>query len=384
MPVWEIARVLPNLSLPARNSDAWASSSAETGRATLSLRSPWIEIMPGDDPRLQPYTARSRSSRVLLAAFRDYDGSRMVPSVLAVRDDAPIKRELDSIASFRNAAAACFALRARAAIAAEANGRDGAFTDTFDFHPAEVDKRDRVQIHSAAMANFLGRPTRLSFAPTPSAHRALDLRFCDVTLSRLLSKAWRAAYLQRRRRRLLLPLFRSLEVAYQAGAIPQKNVGSLYDFGLTIAHWVSALESLLWLVSRKANQHLSLSFIGRIEVSDRGLAARRFRVRNDKTLRLNALQKACSLIYLARNRFLHGDPFRRSHLVPWPKREVRLPELAAVVYREALKQRLHDIFQPVAPTIASLDGETIAGWFQEDVYDEALRKIFGRERQPPR
>lgn len=380
MPDWEIARLLPNLSLPAKDSDAWTSSAAETGRATLSLRSPWIEIMAGDDERLQPFLNAFPTANVLLGAFSDYDATPFVPSVLAVRSDAPIRRQLASISSFRNAVASCFALRTRAAVAAEKHDAGPSYSDLFDFHPAEIDQKGQVQIHSAAVANFVGHPNSLSFGPAPELDRRLDLCSCDVTLSRLLSQAWRTAFARQRRRREILPLFRSLEIAYQAGAIPQKNIGSLYDFGLTIAHWVSALESLLWPLFSDANQRLSLDFLGQIPVHDRVLAARRFRttVGRKKTRQLNALQKACTLIYRARNEFLHGNPFHKSHLVPWPKRRTRLPDLAAVVYREALRHRLEGIFKQRAPT---LDSETISGWFQEAAYDDALRKAFKLKRE---
>lgn len=381
MPDWEIARLLPNLSLPAKDSDAWTSSAVETGRTTLSLRSPWIEIMAGDDERLKPFLNTFPTADVLLGAFSDYDATPFVPSVLAVRSDAPIRRQLDSISSFRNAAASCFVLSARAAVAAEKHDAEPSYSDLFDFHPAEIDRKGRVQIYSAALANFVGHPNSLSFGPAPALDRRLDLRFCDVTLSRLLSQAWRTAFARQRRRREILPLFRSLEIAFQAGAIPQKNIGSLYDFGLTVAHWVSALESLLWPLYGRANQQLSLTFLGQIPVHDRVLAARRFRAAHDKSLRLNALQKACTLIYRARNRFLHGDHFHKSHLVPWPNRRTRLPDLAAVVYREALRHRLEGIFEQPAPTLQNLDSETIFGWFQEAVYDDALRKAFKLKRE---
>lgn len=380
MPDWEIARLLPNLSLPAKDSDAWTSSAAETGRATLSLRSPWIEIMAGDDERLKPFLNAFPTANDLLGAFSDYDATPFVPSVLAVRSDAPIRRQLDFISSFRNAAASCFVLRARAAVAAEKHGTESSYSDLFDFHPAEIDRKGRVQIHSAALANFVGYPNSLSFGPTPALDRRLDLRSCDVTLSRLLSQAWRTAFVRRRRRRELLPLFRSLEIAFQAAAIPQKNIGSLYDFGLTLAHWVSALESLLWPVSGRANQRQSLDFLGKIPIHDRVLAARRFRATHDKSLRLNALQKVCTLIYRARNKFLHGDRFHKSDLVPWPKRHARLPDLAAVVYREALRHRLEGIFKQPAPTFQNLDSEAIFEWFREAVYDDALRKVFTLKR----
>jgi len=340
--------------------------------------------MAGDDNRLKPFRKAFPAARVLLGAFTDYDSTPFVPSVLAVRSDAPIRRHLDSISSFRNAVAMCFVLRARAAVAAGKHGTEASYSDLFDFHPAEIDRVGRVQIHSAALANFVGKPDSLAFGPSPALDRRLDLCFCDVTLSRLLSRAWRTAFVRRQRRRELLPLFRSLEIAFQAAAIPQKNIGSLYDFGLTIAHWVSALEVLVYPLFGHASQERSLTFLAQIPIDDRVLAARRYRASHNKSLRLNALQKTCSLIYRARNKFLHGDRFHKSHLVPWPKRRTRLPDLAAVMYREALRHCLHDIFKLPVPTLSTLDSESISGWFQEEVYDGAIRKAFNLKRDTHR
>lgn len=379
---WELARVLPNLRIPPAADDHWHDGSTLTGRRTLTLRGEDVAIVPGDDPRVLAFCEEWPSARRLLDAFRTPYSKPILPAALIVRAASKMPRRLDAVAAFRNAVTACFVPRARAGFLAEEDHNAGAsWSDLFDFHPAEIDRQGRVAIHTAALLHAMGHPKSLSFAGSPAIDHQLDLRRCDEKLSVLCARAWRDAFVRQRLVRQLRPIFRSLEVAYQAGAVPEKNIGSLSDFGLSVAHWVSALEVLLWPINGHANQVTSITYLGLVRWDDRALDARRYKWGNPP-VRINAIQKSCHLIYRARNRFLHGEPVAQGALrIRWRGKHVHLPALAPIVFRTALLHRLEGVYGPV---LTGIEPEDIMAWMTESLYRKALRRALGLKKSRPR
>jgi hypothetical protein len=362
----------------------WNDHIAEFARAALTLSSRDIAIVPADDPRVVDFAGRYPVTKTLLSSFTDLYGRPAPPAALIVRQGAPVRR-LDAIAAFRNAVALVFALRARAGILSHKGwGASAAWTDKFDFHAAEVDKKGNIQIHSAALLHWAGQPKKLCFASSALIDRDIDIRFVDDPLAALLGRAWKDLFVRGRRAGLLRPVFRSLELAYQAGAVPWKNAGSIHDFGLTVAHWVSALETLLWPLNSRASQTLSLQYCTGFGRTDSRLRHRRFRLKRKAkppkkwdTVSADASQKLCALMYAARNAFLHGERFATSHLSPkgkWP--HLKVHHGAAVLYRYALIKRLLDIYPPAPLPPDELPPFLIAHWITEDAYESALLDAF--------
>ena len=85
-------------------------------------------------------------------------------------------------------------------------------------------------------------------------------------------------------------------------------------------------------------------------------------------------------MYKARNDFLHGGPFTKTHLEPWPQRQTNLVSLAAIVYRQALLLRLEQLFpsKPVT-SLADITAETISGLFSDDLFEKAMLVSVGEE-----
>lgn len=382
---WELVRLLPNLRLPPSADAFWTDPNHGDARETLTLGSPWLAIVPGDDPRLIAFADRHPVTHRLLSSFRNIYAMAVAPAALIAQENAPIPRRMDAIAAFRNAVAMSIVLRARAAgLVQHHGGAANGWSDLFDFHPAEVDTMGQIQIRSAAVFHFVGAPDELSFSPSPFIDAELDIRFADRKLRRALSEAWRTAYLRARRRNILRPVFRSLELAYQASSLPLKNVGSLYDFGLSIAQWISALETLLWPVNRAASQPKSVAYLAGIRWDDPRLNARRLTVTYGKKpnrqtkVRVHFIQKVCALIYEARNNFLHGEPFTKRHLEPWSERQTNLVSLAAIVYRQALLHRLNHLFPPQpSSSPADIAAELVDNIFTDDILEKAMLLASG-------
>lgn len=350
------------------------------GAGSLALDSQSIAIAPTHDARVAPFLVRYPIASRLLEAFRDERGAPARPSVLIVRSGARMPRRIDVIAAFRNAVAMCFVLRARAAVlAGKEHQAAGSWSDLLDFHIVEVDRSGNLQADSPALTSFIGKPAELHLAPSPVMSRELDIRFCDLTLSRLLAHAWRRLYVQGRGVTHLTPIFRSLEIAYQAAAVPVKNVGSLQDFGITIAHWISALETLLWPLHSRAGRSHSVAFLGGLHWLNDQLTHQRYRVRVGNAIKsVTAAQKVIDLMYTARNAFLHGEKFTRKHLVPFPDRQgATLPMIAPVVFRAALASRLSHLFPDRRDP---LDPGVVTAWFMDNVFENALLAFFGRDK----
>lgn len=67
----------------------------------------------------------------------------------------------------------------------------------------------------------------------------------DEAILKALQRRWRRRFSRGGRKEWhTTALFRSLAVAYQACALPTKNSSTIFDYGTTIAVWVSAFETL--------------------------------------------------------------------------------------------------------------------------------------------
>lgn len=154
-------------------------------------------------------------------------------------------------------------------------------------------------------------------------------------------------------------------------------MGSFQDFGITVAHWVSALETLLWPLHSRASRHRSVTFFGGLDWEREQLTYRRYRARAGNTIAsVTMAQKVVDLLYQTRNAFLHGEKFTRKLLVPFPDRQgATLPKIAPVVFRAALVSRLNLLFPDRRDP---LDPEVISAWFADDVFEKALLAFFGR------
>jgi hypothetical protein len=181
-------------------------------------------------------------------------------------------------------------------------------------------------------------------------------------------------------------LFRSLDVAYQACAIGAKNEGSINEYGIQVALWVSAIEVLAWPDKQHADLESVLLLLDKAALDEQD-RKRRYqatlknpRTRKKESRRVSALQRAYIYLYRARNRFLHGNPVSASTLLTLNRGErVGLPRVAAVVYRAALVAYLDSRYPKRITSIEELR-ERIGESAEDSTYGEALAELFGYKR----
>jgi hypothetical protein len=166
-------------------------------------------------------------------------------------------------------------------------------------------------------------------------------------------------------------------VAYSACAIGAKNQGSIHDYGLQVALWVSAIEILAWLDQQHADFDRVLDLLARTPLH-RKLQVRKYRARRRAKVRsMNALERAYAYLYNARNSFLHGNPVTSATLFTRSKTTgTAIPRLAATVYRAALTAYLSKRHHPEIRSMEDLKARPGELGLRM-TYDQALAEHFG-------
>lgn len=337
-PGWQIARFLPDLTLPPEGTSGWETPGL---RDALGLFIDVAAIAPLHDPRVKEALDRDRVASVLAGRFRDLNGRPVEPSVLILRRDARLPRTLSMIGDFRNAVAfACVAYARAAVTTGNSNFLNAYWSTRFNFHPAEIGKDGRVLAFTPAVTTSLGDPKTLVLGSDPRLIASPSLRGADESLARTLGRLWIRRYLGRAGHgtRDSRAVFRSLELAYLASQVPGLGSGSSMDYGITIAHWVSAMETLVWPNRGNARESDVWAVLSEALPKDGALQRRVFSV--DKK-RVSGPRKLVRIIYQARNDFLHGNALR-SKVLELPRNPIILGvvELTSTIYRMVLFQQL--------------------------------------------
>lgn len=337
-PDWHIARFLPDLTLPLEGTSGWETPGL---RGALGLFTDVAAIAPLHDPRVQEALQGDRVASVLAGRFLDVNGRAVEPCVLILRRDAQLPQTLPMLIDFRNAVAfACVAYARAAVTAGNSNFQNAYWSTRFNFHPAEISKDGRVLVFTPAVTRSLGDPETLVLGTDPRLMASLPLRGADESLARALGKLWVKRYLGKARQgtRRSRAIFRSLELAYLAAQVPGFGSESAMDYGMTIAHWVSAMETLVWPNRGNATEADVWAVLSEALPKDGVLRRRVYSVHKK---RVSGPRKLVRIIYQARNDFLHGNALR-AKVLELPKNPTTLGvfELPSSIYRMALFQQL--------------------------------------------
>lgn len=300
-----------------------------------------MRICAGNDPvitRLRQNPGNTTAQQ-MLGAFCTQFGTSFPPACFIVDPLAPpFAREAAALRSFRN----CCAI---ATLLPSYDGRQWRpkFADHFDLYPLAAAKSGRIATNDAIVAGlhksqgFSGQSSPLIQDPSHFAcHPSRRL------LDRLLY-AWNRCYLERRERRPLLRLFRSLEIALHALRFPTDSLMSVHDAGLRLVLWVSAFEVLLHPGNKRVDLASVLSFMRGLPWRDRRLIRKQYRVKyKNGPPRVSKPEAIYFDLYIARNDFAHGNEIPAQRL--WFRRQRNrglLSDLAPLVYWNALEQRMN-------------------------------------------
>lgn len=305
--MWEIAFVLPNLRLEA------------------AVDEEFIALAPSTDARINEYAATNAAARELIGNFEDQFGNRRPISAIILRNDAPPQtKTLEALTSFRNLFAISCVLNGWQYQIGNPNVFLTLYSDFFDLYPWAPNRRksdDLVLIGPALESVRKAKGFKGQTSPDLPAMGSLIKAAPDQTIFDALKSRWRRRFGGGSRKEWhTTALFRSLAVAYQASALPTKNVATIYDYGTTMGIWVSAFETLLHPRVGKVGLESVLRAFDRSSWLYPGLRHRRFKityvgVAGRRQERVNRVKAFYYQLYKARNDFLHGNDVRLSKLL---------------------------------------------------------------------
>jgi hypothetical protein len=276
-----------------------------------------------------------------LRRFRTEFGRKINPSIIMVRDDAPLLyRRVDALSSFRNVLAISAIVHTWARIFEFGRGQDGTqYANTFAFYPWMLDKDyNGVSTRSMAMLGYetdvklMQAQSTAAIATTWLVPQMLDKALLDALLVR-----WERRYSGRSPAWKDRALFRSLNMATAAAMLPAHGEITDFDIGRHAALWVSAFEILAHPKHADSGFKQVYALLEKAKWNNSRCSATGYQAyfgrntRSDRTL-------PCWIygeLNHARNDYLHGNPVRNTRLTT--KRSKRgLFFYATPLYRMAL------------------------------------------------
>ena len=325
---WKFGFLLPNISI------------------SRAVGNEYIVLTHINDPKVQVLLQKQRSLQYLIKGFSDQYKRQVAPSIIIIREEQlRTKSGIVAVIDFRNILAICCIvttwknfLNRGQHIPASAG-----FSDYFDIYPILPHKFDEYLITLSPAVHGLDFAKDFSGQTKPEiVGQVHDPRYEPIMFQALINQ-WEDQYINRKSsnwRRTAL--FRSLQIVYQACAMPISNYETIYDYGSSLALWVSSFEILAHPQIGQVQKSNVLSLITDKPLQSKELTNRLYTIslgRNN--CRVNLPQKLYSQIYDSRNNFLHGEPVKRKHLFPWGKtRRYPLHFFIPLIYNLALISHL--------------------------------------------
>jgi len=321
---WEIIFLLPNLGLRE------------------SVGNENIAIVSNNDPRVIKITSLDKTSKSLVENFEDQFGRKRYPTLLLInRNASDFLREKDTIVGFRNVFALSSIIKGHEHSLTSDFVACPLFSDYFNFYPITINRSNSGFITSTpSVLGFNDKVQSFQGQTSPGLANSEHINArADEQLFVLLEKAWERRFIKRRlgewQTRIL---FRSLEMAYQATAMPFKNYSTIYDLGSSACLWVSAFEILSHPRTEKVNLLSVLDLLGKHEWNDTKLKRKAYKIGyGGIDVKYNLVQKLYKELYDTRNDFLHGNPVRPNRLHPFRNKKIQpITRFAPLVYKVAL------------------------------------------------
>ena len=207
-----------------------------------------IAIVPHNDSRTIEITKNSSYAKALVGNFKDQFGRKAYPSLLILSDTAPKHlRDIDAIVGFRNIVALFNIIKGHEHSLTSTFVAFPLYSNYFDFYPITITKDDDGFLtQSPSLSGYDDEWRNFSGQTSPGLAGPGHVRAeTSGDLFDQLHKVWKRRYLRKRYSEWSTRvLFRSLEMAYQATAMPFKNHSTIYDYGTSASLWVSAFEIL--------------------------------------------------------------------------------------------------------------------------------------------
>jgi hypothetical protein len=320
---WQVVFVLPNINLKC------------------PIETEYVALVQFDDPRVQKLQASHKNITVLTKNFTDQFGRKVHPTVMLCRGDAPqSSRTQEALVGFRNAVAISSIINGWIIRLAVSNTMKPLWSEYFDIYPIYPGRdNDLIPISPAVISG--GNPLKAFRGQTsPNLVHTIEILPDDGKgLRELLLNQWKRRYVDgKTASRKTRVLFRSLEVAYQASTTPSYNIASLYDYGTNVGLWVSAIEILAHLYSKKVNVEKVMNLLNKYKWNGKELNSKRYPWHyKGRKRQIRLIQLFYWELYQARNDFFHGNAITHRRLfLSNNTQKPQLIALAPLIYRTAL------------------------------------------------
>jgi len=198
------------------------------------------------DQRVGSATSQQPLLGDFLSQFYDTHDNPITPSVILWDSSSGQELpEFDAMCSFRDVVATSHVLLARARAMTASFPSSTQWMDSFSIYPWMLG-RDAQNITCRTPAVY-GLHDVKSFRGQSSpglSCRSLRRGDRDHPLFDALCPKWVEVYSNRSTNHAAVALFRSLNMAYRAGSVPGEADATNYDYGRSVALWVSAFEIL--------------------------------------------------------------------------------------------------------------------------------------------
>ena len=301
-----------------------------------------IALVSSNDQRLRAICAAKPKIADLLSRFTDAFGTRLSPVVLIARSDAVGKLSADALLSFRDLAAISIIPYSRSMNVVYRSTNRIVYSNSFWLYPWMIGTDD--QTFTASTPAFSGfHEVSLFHGQSSPELPIMQIEEIDTPLLEALLVCWKRHYLSKRRLWKDRALFRSLNMAVQAAALPAGVGTTVFDLGRSVALWVSAFEILSHPRTHWAGVATVYPLLEAVTYCDRNVGRRRYAApvtkgKKNKGSKEPRRALPCwvySQLNQARNHFLHGNPIPKAALSPKGSKD-GLFWLAPSLYRLAL------------------------------------------------
>ena len=285
--------------------------------------------------------------------FFDQFQRQKSPSFLIINLHSPDKiKTLEAIVDFRNIYAISAIIKGQENAFRYENLYNPIFSDFFNFYPITITKDNRSLLISSPATLGVDKPECFCGQTNPGIPDHLTAEPDEIIFEELL-KYWERKYLNGKHIKWKIKaLFRSLEMAFHASAMPYKNHSTIFDYGTSISLWVSSFEILTHNFRENLNLWTVIDCLESYSWSNKDISRRLYKLdyhdrvnRCNRDERISIVSRLYKDIYFARNDFLHGNKLKKGNIYPFRNNKINpLNYFAALIYKVALISKL-DIFK---------------------------------------
>jgi addiction module HigA family antidote len=319
MDEWTPVVALPNLDM----------------RGTIECQ--YAALVPPTDSRAAKLRTVHPKLTTFLSKFSEQFGQQIWPSLLLLRADAPrAYYTAEAVTAFRDIISLSVVPYARALRLRFDRAHALAFTNIFQFYPWMLDKQyeEMISVNPAQMSFHLLEEFNGQSFPEQSQTSIME-RNIDVPLAEELLSRWSVRFSNEDKADWKdKALFRSMNMANEAGRIPALTAAVFYDVGRSLALWVSAYEILTHPGGKGEASFATVSAIlESVKWLNAKLSAPVHAIPGRNPQKKQLATWICKKVYDLRNDFLHGNDVEPSALMMNGKVII---DFAACLYRLAL------------------------------------------------